>query len=160
MIDNTLLNMLIDPNPRIRKRGVKMLAKTRSLDALPHLANVYYDDKDSEVRQLAHKAGVYIKKVVNQNSQIDFDELQENEAVKEHFDRAIFWAKQGNNERAATALAQAFEIEPEMEKHPTAIRLAEWMTGLKGAAAIRDVVNFAFGSSYASGHLYSDDETY
>lgn len=162
MINHSVLNMLVDPNPHTRKRGVKLLAKTKSQDALPHLANVFHDDKDPEVRQLAHKAGAYIKKAVSQarnnKGALTFGDLRDNEMVKEHFDRALMWAEQGKNDRAATSLAQVFEFDPDLEKHPLAVRLAEQMTGLKGQAAIQDVVNFAFGSSYASGLLYSDDD--
>lgn len=163
MIDHNVLNMLVDPNPRTRKRGVKLLAKTKSLDAIPHLANVFHDDKDPEVRQLAHKAGAYIKKAVNNQAQskndtLTFGDLRDNEIVKEHFDRALMWAEQGKNDRAATSLAQIFELDPALEKHPLAMRLAEQMTGLEGHAAIQDVINFAFGSSYGSGLLYSESD--
>lgn len=61
-ISDGIIDMLIDPDPAVRKRGVTTLGKSKDLDALPYLAEVYRDDEDAEVRELARKAGIYIKK--------------------------------------------------------------------------------------------------
>ena len=62
MFDDDLLDMLIDRDPEVRKRGVKRMAQTKDADALPYLNEVARDDDDAEVRDLARKAGLYIQK--------------------------------------------------------------------------------------------------
>jgi hypothetical protein len=62
MIHDEIIELLIDPDPEVRKSGVKELGKSKNPDALPYLAEVYRDDEDPEVRELARKAGVYIRK--------------------------------------------------------------------------------------------------
>jgi HEAT repeat protein len=61
MLDTLLLKQLNDPDPSVRKKAVIALGKTQDQDALPYLATVYKKDRDPEIRQLAKKAGVYIK---------------------------------------------------------------------------------------------------
>lgn len=65
MISEDLIDMLIDPDPEVRKQGVTIIGKSKNPDALPYLAEVYRDDEDSDVRELARKAGLYIKKYAN-----------------------------------------------------------------------------------------------
>lgn len=62
MIDDELLDMLESPSAETRKQAVMALAKTKSRDALKYLATVYRDDRDPEIRELARKGGLYIKK--------------------------------------------------------------------------------------------------
>lgn len=62
MISEDLIDMLIDPDPEVRKRGVMQLGKSKDPEALPYLAEVYRDDEDEEVRELARKAGLFIRK--------------------------------------------------------------------------------------------------
>jgi hypothetical protein len=62
MIDDALIDDLESMDPEVRKRAVRALAQTKDPDALPHLASVVREDSDAEVRDLARKAGIYIKK--------------------------------------------------------------------------------------------------
>ncbi|NJL57845.1 HEAT repeat domain-containing protein [bacterium] len=62
MIDDQLLEMLVNNNVEVRKRAVTQLAKTRSREALKYLADVYRDDDNADVRELARKGSLYIKK--------------------------------------------------------------------------------------------------
>lgn len=62
MIDDELLDILVHPNPEVRKGGVKRLAQMKSREVLPYLAEIVRDDEDAEVRDLARKAGQYIQK--------------------------------------------------------------------------------------------------
>jgi hypothetical protein len=62
MIDQQLIDMLDDPNPQVRSNAVKQLAKTKSQEAVQYLAVIYKTDSDPEVRELARKGGLYIKK--------------------------------------------------------------------------------------------------
>lgn len=62
MIDPRIIQLLDSPDVERRKKAVMALAKTKDREALPYLARVYKNDKDPEVRDLARKGGVYIKK--------------------------------------------------------------------------------------------------
>jgi hypothetical protein len=62
MIDQNIIKLTKDRNPEERKRAVKLLAQTANTESLPYLADLYKNDPDAEVRELALKAGRYIKK--------------------------------------------------------------------------------------------------
>lgn len=61
-IDDNLIALLEHRDPAQRKKAVQALAQTRNPDALPYLMVAYKSDADPHVRELAHKAGVYIRK--------------------------------------------------------------------------------------------------
>lgn len=61
MIDSRIIKMLASPNAENRRKAIKALAQTKDQAALPYLAKVYRDDADKEIRELARKAGIYIK---------------------------------------------------------------------------------------------------
>lgn len=60
MIDE-LIQQLDDVSPVRRKDAVIALGKSRDMAALRPLAKVYRTDPDPEVRELARKAGIYIR---------------------------------------------------------------------------------------------------
>lgn len=62
MLDTAVLKQLNDPDPAARKQAVIALAKTLDEEALGYLATVYKKDRDPEIRKLAKKAGLYIRK--------------------------------------------------------------------------------------------------
>ena len=64
MIDTKVIEMLDSPQVSVRKQAVKSLARSGDREALTYLADVYRNDEDDEVRELARKAGVYIRKNV------------------------------------------------------------------------------------------------
>ena len=62
MIDDQLLENLVSDDVETRKRAVVQLAKTKQREALQYLAEVFKEDEDPEVRDLARKGGLFIKK--------------------------------------------------------------------------------------------------
>jgi len=64
MIDSKLIEMLDSPRVAERKQAIKGLARSGDREALTYLAEVYRYDDDADVRELARKAGVYIRKNV------------------------------------------------------------------------------------------------
>lgn len=70
MIDERIIEMLESPDAETRKAGIKALAKSKSRDALPYLAEMYREDFDEEVRDLARKAGQYIKKQLDEEGSV------------------------------------------------------------------------------------------
>jgi len=68
MIDQQLIDMLDNPNPQVRADAVKQLARMKNQEAVQYLAAVYKTDDDAEIRELARKAGLYIKKKMTEES--------------------------------------------------------------------------------------------
>ncbi|MBC7870897.1 MAG: HEAT repeat domain-containing protein, partial [Chitinophagaceae bacterium] len=62
MIDDQLIENLVSDDVETRKRAVMQLAKTKQREALQYLAEVFKEDEDPEVRDLARKGGLFIKK--------------------------------------------------------------------------------------------------
>ena len=61
-MDPQTLDLLESRNKNDRKRGVSQLAQSGDQAALKYLAAVYKTDTDPEIRELALKAGRYLKK--------------------------------------------------------------------------------------------------
>jgi hypothetical protein len=61
MIDD-LGAQLKDANPEVRRRAVIALGRSKDIAALRPLAEVFRTDPDPEVRELARKAGLYIRR--------------------------------------------------------------------------------------------------
>lgn len=61
-IDDSLIALLEHRDPAQRKKAVQGLAQSRNAEALPYLMMVYKNDADPHIRELAHKAGIYIRK--------------------------------------------------------------------------------------------------
>lgn len=61
-MDQQTLDLLESRNKNDRKRGVSQLAQSGDQAALKYLAAVYKTDSDPEIRELALKAGRYLKK--------------------------------------------------------------------------------------------------
>jgi tetratricopeptide (TPR) repeat protein len=68
MIDPRILQALEHSDPTLRKKAVAALGKSHSNEALSILAKVYWNDPDSEVKELARKAGVYLRKQLDENA--------------------------------------------------------------------------------------------
>src|SRR5215467_11293209 len=60
MIDE-YIRQLQNPDPDVRKRAIMALGKAKAPSALKPLANVVRTDPDPELRELARKAGQYIR---------------------------------------------------------------------------------------------------
>jgi hypothetical protein len=67
MIDS-LLRQLQDPNPEARRRAIISLGKSKNPDALKPLAAVVVGDPEPELRELARKAGQYIRQQAQQQT--------------------------------------------------------------------------------------------
>lgn len=61
-MNSEIIGLLKSTHVEDRKEAIKLLARTESDDALRYLARIYQTDADYDVRELALKAGQYIKK--------------------------------------------------------------------------------------------------
>jgi len=62
MLDARTLQMLRSSRIEDREKAIKVLAQSKDPAALPYLADVYRNDPDETLREMARKAGVYIRK--------------------------------------------------------------------------------------------------
>lgn len=68
MIDD-LIDQLRDSNPEVRRRAVIALGRTKDTAALRPLAEVFRTDPDPDMRELARKAGLYIRRSQSEAAQ-------------------------------------------------------------------------------------------
>lgn len=150
MIDQQLIDMLDDPNPQVRSNAVKELAKTKSQEAVQYLAAIYKTDSDPEVRELARKGGLYIKKkmteekwtggdpdpdaVVDEPEPVEEIEVSARavESSKGNMDTAMNLHVAGDDEKAATYVERAFTTNPNLKNDPYYLGLAATILGVPG----------------------------
>jgi hypothetical protein len=162
MIDDRWIEMLDSPDVEKRKRAVKALAQTREREALRYLAVVYKEDADDEVRELARKGGVYIRKALEESEILAADyrrpepstplyqddrpaaSVADVEITRADEDRAkglvkqaLDWHMRDDNERAARSLRQALVANPRLATDPYTITLAGTILGMDGQEAMR-----------------------
>lgn len=148
MIDQQLVEMLDDPNPQVRADAVKQLAKTKSQDAVRYLATVYKTDNDAEVRELARKAGLYIKKKMTEDNwtggeATTYDEPdaipdevpvspRAVESSKGNMDTAMNLHVSGDDDKAANFVQKAFKTNPNLKNDPYYLGMAATILGIPG----------------------------
>ena len=161
MIDQQLINMLDDPNPQVREKAVKQLAKTQSQEAVQYLAVVYKTDNDPDIRELARKAGLYIKKkmtedkwtgggegdanAIDDSSYDSSDEIVVSqravEAAVGQMETAMNLHVSGEDEKAAKFVEKAFMGNPNLKDDPYYLGMAATILGMRG----EDVSEFLLG---------------
>ena len=166
MIDYGMLDMLESPDVETRKRGIKALAKTRDRDALVYLADVYHNDSDEAVREMARKAGIYIKKNAPPELEPEpaEDRLYEDDVAtayddepaddtpmpsrmnvsnaarskaKSMRDQALDFSTRGNDAKAAELLEKAFRTDPQLMQDSYTRSIAASVTGMPQDEAIK-----------------------
>lgn len=123
MIEQNVLRMLDSPNAEQRKQAVKDLAKSKDRAALPYLSNVFRNDTDDEVRELARKAGVYINKHAPEEIAYGYDDgyddedddggnysYSDDDDAADNAVPAEVHVSQGNKERADGLVKQALDM--------------------------------------------------
>jgi hypothetical protein len=139
MIDDDLLKLLESRDAEERKRAIKELATTKDPAALKYLLNVYKTDDDPAVRELAAKAGRYIKKATHeQDGTGEKPKAKRSEVSSSDKKRAQGLVKQamdlsmsGNNEKALDVLSRAFKMNPDLINDQYAVGLLSAVTGLQ-----------------------------
>lgn len=128
MIEKRVLNALKSDDAEQRKKAIMRLAKSLDRDALPYLARVYKHDDDPQVREMARKGGVYIKKNAPKEEEAepeaddegytysyslyeDEPEEDEDEPEEDSMPEADVKVGQVAQQRAQAFLNQAFDME-------------------------------------------------
>jgi len=159
MIDQQLINMLDDPNPQVREKAVKQLAKTQSQEAVQYLAVVYKTDDDPDVRELARKAGLYIKKKMTEekwtggegdpnamdDSSVGSEEIEVSQRAIDtsisQMETAMNLHMAGDDEKAAKQVEKAFMSNPNLQNDTYYLGMAATILGMRG----EDVPQFLLG---------------
>lgn len=155
MIDQQLINMIDDPNPQVRTQAVKQLAKTKSQEAVQYLAAMYKTDTDPEIRELARKAGLYIKKKQREEQWTGgdgdpdaYDEPEDNtpeevnvspravESSKGLMDSAMNLHVAGDDEKAGEYVEKAFLANPNLQHDSYYLGLASTVLGIPGEQVV------------------------
>lgn len=85
-MDATLLRMLDSPNPAERKQAIKKLAQSGDPEALKYLNALYKTENDPEIKDLAIKAGKYLRQQLGESvsaNQADYNRNWQGRAPQE-----------------------------------------------------------------------------
>lgn len=122
MIDPRILQALEQADPALRKKAVAALGKSTDAEALTVLAKVYRNDPDPEVKELARKAGVYLKKQLGGTA--DRPPSKPTRQSDGLSPEAMIAAAQANRE--AEAIAQQEQVKAAQRKaHPLYTKVME-----------------------------------
>jgi len=148
-VDAKLEQALQSADPNIRKKAIAAIGKSLDYDALPVLANVYKNDADAEVREMARKAGVYIRK--NATPDDPFDDGDDNvvdprqvtvstvaqQRAQAFVEQGMNFSVSGRNDKARQVLQKAFTLNPALMMDDYVRSLAGQVTGLPPDAAVQ-----------------------
>jgi HEAT repeat protein len=160
MVDQRAVRALQSDDPTIRRRAITALGRSMDRDALPHLAQVYRNDPDDELRELARKAGIYIRRNAAEEdpepatddapSPVDIydaassytpPEVQVSavaeQRAKSAFERAVQANLRGDNEEAREALQKTFSFDPRLTKSEYHRSFTGQVMGLEPEQAIK-----------------------
>jgi hypothetical protein len=142
--------LLKDRDPAKRKSAIKRLAREVDRDALKQLAVMCADDRNPEVRQLALKAGVYIRQQLGELPQTEAQ--ADGKSSKIHVDpkdaakaeqllsEAMRYQIAGERPKMLKILQQVLSLDPNQRHEQYFISLCESATGGAGAASV-DMLN-------------------
>jgi hypothetical protein len=147
---NDYLAQLDSPDSEQRKQAVIALGRLQDPAALQRLADVYHSDPDDAVRELAFKAGRYIRQSIDANGatmpSAAVSAPTERVVPPSDVQRAMGYLNQSldahirnDDAKAIEALGRAFDINPNLRRDTMAMNLASELTGLPADEAVRYV---------------------
>ncbi len=148
-IDEALIQ-LKSPDAEMRRQAVIEVGKSKNPSMLPVLAEIYRSDSDANVRDMALKAGQYIRANMGPQAPTDPVSTQTAAAVSTapvselnreraagYMSQALDFQMRGNVLKAAELLGRAFDLNPALANDPLAQNLAADLTGQGPTAAAR-----------------------
>lgn len=146
-MDETIYNLIESPDPKDRKRAVKMLAQDGSQEAIKVLSQLYKQETDPEIKDLAVKAGQYIKKQqqaakwegsgrtlnpepedADDTPEVEVSSARQTES-KALMDQALDYLMQDNRVKAIANARKAFQMNPNLRRDPYYMGVANEVTG-------------------------------
>ncbi len=158
-IDKKTIEMLNSARADDRKEAIKRLAQSKDEAALKYLATVYRTDSDPEVRDLALKAGKYVRKSLGEvtadaasatmaatPARQSSPKLKTTAELKvsatditraqSYINQATDMHTRGDNAKAAQFLERAFALNPNLSEDKFALGLLATVTGLPADQAL------------------------
>lgn len=149
-MDDTILKLMDSAEPKDRKRAIKLLIEDGTQEALKYLAVMYKTDSDPEIRDLAVKAGRYVKKqqVAGQwegggMKDVPKKELPpekqpgyvpvsaaKQEQSKGYMEQAMDMSIARNQKKAVELIQKAFTLNPNLRYEAYYMNMATDITGL------------------------------
>lgn len=139
MVDEWL-QQLQNPDPQLRRQAIIALANTRDPAALRPLAGIYHNDPDPELRDLALKAGRYIRQETAETPGISSNHAQttqqvgvnkrDTELAQVYLDAATHYQTLGDRGRAIEHLGKALSLNPTRVQETFVANLIQITTGL------------------------------
>lgn len=134
------IRQLQSSDPNERRAAIQALAEGRHPAALRPLAAVYRNDPDLAVRDLALKAGLYIKEHAADDSPSDLDNRWVSERDKQlargFLSSATDFHMAGDKPRAAENLGKALSLDPSLRGETFVANLIMNVTGMAVAQAV------------------------
>jgi len=149
------LEQLRSSDPEVRRKAIIALGRQKNPAALDPLAEVYRNDPDPGLRELAQKAGRYIRSNIAEagseppsasslktalEASVQPAERRISAAAiersKGYFDRALDLQVRGQDAKAIELLGKALEANPELRKDTMLINMAMELTGQGSSAAL------------------------
>jgi hypothetical protein len=153
-MSDEITRLLRSPDPAQRRQGIMRLADARSPAALPLLADIYRSDPVPELRELALKAGRYIRgpagaaptaagtsAVAPAPGRSQAVSKRDAELARIHLDAAINFHAHGDPARAVENLGKAISLNPALEKETLFANLTLSVMGLPVASALPILVH-------------------
>jgi tetratricopeptide (TPR) repeat protein len=162
-MQNRYLDQLKSTNPDERREAIIALGKQKDAAALKPLAEIYQNDPDPALRELAFKAGRYIRSMTAEMPaapvaratapempRVDPDELRITsdqpdvpvkasnvEKARGYFNLALDYQVRNQNDKAIDAMGKAIEANPNLRNDSMFVNLAMELTNLGSGAAVR-----------------------
>lgn len=143
------VKQLRDRNPEKRRIAIKNVARDKDRNALKQLAFMAGDDPDPTIRELARKAGVYIRQQIGElpppekngkAARIAVDPRNEQAAQRE-MSSAMSFQMNGDDLKATKALQKAISLNPNLRQDSYFVSLCEAISEEEGEAAVAEVLN-------------------
>lgn len=163
------LKQLKDRDPAKRKAAIHAVARDLNRDALKPLAIMVKDDPDEDLRQLARRAGVYIREKLGDlppaPAPAEAEKSNGKSAKGEHptkivvteddikrakgmLDSAVNYQVNGENAKAIKYLSQAIKSDPNLRHDPYFINVVQTVTGLEGEEGLANLGNVMIQKDY------------
>lgn len=152
-IDEALIQIK-SPDAETRRQAVIEVGKSKNPSMLPVLAEIYRGDPDANVRDMALKAGQYIRANMGPQAPTDPISTQTAAAVSAapaselnreraagYMSQALDFQMRGNVLKSSELLGRAFDLNPALANDPLAQNLAADLTGQGPTAAARTFID-------------------
>lgn len=157
---DALIRQLKDKDPAQRRAAILALGNSKDKRALKYLAEVYRNDPDPALQQLAYKAGAFIKKhgeaeadsSTYQSPEPEFESQprhdmpvkvsdKDKDRAQGYLDRALDFHMNGNKAQVAENLLKALQYNPNLRKDSVAAGLAAETFGRNADEAFDMLMN-------------------